>query len=325
MRAFVADTPGPRLSHIEVPAPGPGQLLLMVRAAALNRVDLNMSRGLLYGAAGGPGTILGRECAGTIVAIGDGVSDFAVGDRVMTSTPGAFAEYALADSARAYPIPDTLDFETAAVLPVSLSTGYNAVAMAGGLQAGDTLLVHGASTAMGLAAMQIAKLRGAGLVIATSRDAARRSRIREYGADVAIDPRSKDWVETIAIASGRRGADVVLDFVAGPSVNDLMLAARIGGRIVNVARMGGRTASFDFDRHALRRLTYVGVTFRTRTKAEIGQISAAVRRDLLPAVARGRLRMPIDRRFAFEDLPEALAHMQSDQHFGKILIRVGEH
>lgn len=323
MRAFIAGADRARFAHVEVPSPGPGQLLLLVRAAALNRVDIGMARGGRYGATGGEGTVLGRECAGTIVSVGEGVKAFAVGDRVMTSTAGAFAQYALSDESRAYAVPDALDFEMAASLPVSLSTGYNAVVMAGALGAGDTLLVHGASTAMGVVAMQIAKLRGAALVIATSRNSARRSLIRDYGADVVIDPRGEGWVDMITIASDHRGVDVVVDYVSGASLNPLMEATRIGGRIVNVARLGGKTAAFDFDRHALRRLTYLGVTFRTRTKAEIAEISGAVRRDLLPAVLNGSLRMPIDRIFGFNELAAALSYMETDSHFGKIIVRVG--
>lgn len=321
MKAYLLGDEGPLLSEIDRPRPGPTEVLVRVRANALNRTDLGMARGRKHGAAGGPGAILGVEWAGEVVEAG-AETQLNAGDRVMGSGAGAFAEYAVADKSRVLPIPDAnLDFETAATLPVALQTMHDAVVTHGEVQPGQSVLVLGASSGVGLMAMQIAKAKEAGLVIGSSTDPDRRARLADYGSDLAVDTNDVGWPDQVLAATDGKGVDLVVDQVSGSVLSQAMRATRILGRIVNVGRLGGERAEFDFDLHALRRLTYVGVTFRTRSKAEVAEITRRMREDLWPHLMAGALSLPIDRRFAFHALPEALAHMRANAHFGKIVVR----
>ncbi|MCB1511118.1 MAG: zinc-binding dehydrogenase [Hyphomicrobiaceae bacterium] len=320
MKGIVLEEAGPRFKDAAVPEPGQGQALIRVRNAALNRADVVMASGQSHGRAGGPGTVLGLEWAGVIEKLGAGCSGLAVGDRVMCSGLGGFAEFAVADASRLMTIPDALDFETAATLPVALQTMHNAVITAGAMKKGEAVLVQGASSGVGLMAMQIAKLMGAGLVIGTSTNDARRARLTEFGADLAIDTRQADWPAQVKEATGGRGVDVIIDQVSGDLVNQNISAAAILGRIVNVGRLGGRSASFDCEMHALKRISYVGVTFRTRTADEVREINRLMKADLWPAVEDGRLRLPVDHRFPLSEGVAALERMRQNQHFGKIVL-----
>jgi NADPH2:quinone reductase len=302
------------------PSLASGQVLVRVKAAALNRADLGMARGRAHGSRGGVGTVLGSECAGEIVEAAPDATALKIGDRVMTSTTGAFAEYAVTDHIRAYKMPDGFSFEQATTLPTALSTMHNAVVTAGQFQSGQTALIQGASSGVGLMAMQIAKLKGARLVVGMSTDAARRARLKEYGADLALDPNDAGWVDQVLAATDGQGVDLIVDQVSGKYVNDLMRATRLEGRIVNVGRLGGERAEFNFDLHALRRINYIGVTFRTRTVAEIRAVSEKARADLWPAVVSGKLRLPVDRTFPFAQVADAFAHMTANRHFGKIVL-----
>jgi NADPH2:quinone reductase len=323
MRAYVLTSDGPQLTETPAPTPRPSELLVRVRAAALNRVDLAMARGHVHGAAGGPGAVLGVEWAGDVVSVGAEVPDFQVGDRVMGSGAGAFGEYTVTDWGRVLPIPPGLDYDAAATLPVALQTMHDALVTHGELRVGQRVLVLGASSGVGLMALQIAKELGASWVAGTSTQAERRSQLLKFGADLALDSNAPDWVEQL-LAVHEQGADLSIDQLAGPTFDRTMRATRIGGRIVNVGRLAGMQANFDFDLHALRRLSYIGVTFRTRTRAEVRDIGRSLRVDLWPALQRGRLRLPIDKSFAFGELAAALAWMRENRHFGKIVLRVAD-
>ena len=321
MKALVLTKDGPAFEEREPPKPRPSEVLVRVHAAALNRVDLAMVQGHVHGGAGGLDQVLGVEWAGEVVETGVQASHFKPGDRVMGSGAGAFAQFAVADVGRVLPIPDAnLSFGAAATLPVALQTLHDALVTNGGLIAGQSVLIHGASSGVGLMGLQIAKARGANLVIGSSTTLERRSRLVEFGADLAVDSSDRAWVEQVLEATGGAGVDLVVDQVSGPRFNDTMRATRIGGRIVNVGRLGADRGDFNFDLHALRRLTYVGVTFRTRSKEEVREITRKLVVDLWPDLEAGRLRLPIDRVFAFDDILAALSHMRANQHFGKIVI-----
>lgn len=322
MKAYTVTDNGPALSEVDRPAPGDDAVLVHVRACALNRADLAMARGRLHGRAGGPGAVLGMEWAGEVVDVGAGAESgrFARGQRVMGSGTGAFAEYATSDVGRVLPMPDGMSFEHAATLPIALQTMHDAVVTNGRLQPGERVLVQGASSGVGLMAMQIAKRKGAAFVAGTSTDAARRSRLRDFGADLAVDSRDEGWVDEVLAATDGRGVDLVIDQVSGATVVPTMRATAIRGRIVNVGRLGGERAEFDFDLHALRRITYIGVTFRTRSTDEVRAITERAIDDLWDDVAAGTLSLPIDRVFGFEELPDALDHMRANRHFGKIVV-----
>jgi NADPH2:quinone reductase len=197
---------------------------------------------------------------------------------------------------------------------------HNAVVTAGALQAGQTVLIQGASSGVGLMGLQIAKLRGARLVIGSSTDAGRRARLKEFSADLAVDSSDPGWVKQVLEATGGEGVDLIVDQVSGKVASQNLAATRVKGRIVNVGRLGGTRAEFNFDLHAARRIDYIGVTFRTRTIEEIREIFDDVRRDLWPAVEARQLQLPIDKVFAFDDIGQAFAHMEANRHLGKIVV-----
>jgi NADPH2:quinone reductase len=205
---------------------------------------------------------------------------------------------------------------------LALQAMHDALVTHGRLARGDDVLIHGASAGVGLMGLQTARLLGAGRVIGTSTDATRRARLTEFGADLALDPNAPDWHERILEATRGKGVEVIVDQVTGPQFAQTMQSAAIGGRIVNLGRLGGAGGAFDFQLHALRRLSYIGVTFRTRSVDEIRRLNAAMLADLGAAIADRRLRLPIDSRFPLAEAGAALAHMSANRHFGKIVLTV---
>lgn len=320
MKAYVYGADGPAITDVAKPLPTGPQVLIRVRACGLNRADLGMTKGHAHGAAGGVGTVLGMEWAGEVEALGDGAYGCKVGDRVMGSGAAAFGEYTLADHGRLFPIPDDMSFEEAATLPVALTTMHNALIAVGKLRAGQSVLVQGASSGVGLMALQIAKLKGARLAIGSSTDKTRRDRLSEFGADLAIDSSAPGWVDQVLAATGGAGVDLIIDQISGPVANQNLAATRVLGRIVNVGRLGGTHADFNFDLHAARRIDYVGVTFRSRSIEEIREIFRQVRGDIWTAIASRKLKLPIDRVFPFAEIGEAFAHMEANRHLGKIVV-----
>jgi NADPH:quinone reductase len=322
MMAGVSSEEGLVIAQVPKPAAGPGQILVAVEAAGLNRADLNAAKGAGVATKGSLGKPIGMEWAGRIVACGEGVQGHAVGDHVACSGAGGYAQFAVAESVRAIGFdPGRVPVEDAAVLPLALMTAHNALVGAGNLKPGDNVIVSGASSAVGLAAVRIAKLLGAAFVAATSTNADKRARLGKWGADLVLDPTMDSWVEAYVSATDGHGADVTVDMVTGPSLDLLMRAAATCGRIVNVGRLGGLRADIDLDYHALKRLSLIGVTFRTRSLAEICAIVEGVRADLWRHVESGALRLPIDRTFALEEAPAAHAYMSGNRHFGKIILR----
>jgi NADPH2:quinone reductase len=323
MKAAVIADSGVEVRDVPKPSPAPNQVLVRVRAAGLNRADVIMASGRMHGSAGGPGAVLGLEFAGEVEAVGSEVKGVKAGDRVLCSGNGGYAEYAVADWGRVSTIPaNNMSWEQAATLPVALQTMHNALVTAGRLKAGETVLIQGASSGVGLMGLQIAKLKGARLVMGTSTNAGRRARLKEYGADLAIDTTQKDWAEEVLKATDKKGVDVIVDQVSASVANQNMKAVAVLGRIVNVGRLGGFKGEFDFDLHALKRIDYIGVTFRTRSLEEVREIVRAMRADLWPHVESGKLKLPIDRTFPLDQAAAALAHMRANAHFGKIVLVV---
>src|ERR1700712_1159575 len=322
MKAFVYRANGAEITDVAKPAPKATQVLVRVRANGLNRADLGMTKGHAHGSAGGVGAVLGMEWAGEVAELGPDAKDVKLGDRVMGSGAAAFAEYALADHGRLFHIPSNanMSFEDAATLPVALATMHNAVVTHGGLQPGQSGLIQGASSGVGLMAMQIAKLKGAKFVIGSSTDAGRREKLKDFGADLAVDSSDPGWVDQVLKATGGEGVDLIVDQISGPVASQNLKATKIKGRIVNVGRLGGTHADFNFDLHAARRIQYIGVTFRTRTIEEIREIFDEVRRDIWSAVESRKLQLPIDKVYKFEDIGKAFEHMEANKHLGKIVV-----
>ena len=323
MKAAVLTGSGIEIRDVPKPKLGPTQVLVRVRAAGLNRADLIMASGHMHGSAGGPGTVLGLEFAGEVEAVGGDVKELKPGDRVMCSGNGGYAEYAVTDWGRVAAIPaNNMSYEQAATLPVALQTMHNAVVTAGRLKAGETVLIQGASSGVGLMGLQIAKLKGARLVLGSSTNAKRRERLVEYGADLAVDTTQKGWADAVLKATDGKGVDLIVDQVSASVANENLRAAAVLGRILNVGRLGGFKGEFDFDLHAMKRIDYIGVTFRTRSIEEVREIVRRTRADLWGAVESGALRLPIDRTFPLDQAAAALAHMRANAHFGKIVLTV---
>ena len=322
MKAYVYGANGAAITDVPQPTPRGAQVLVKVHACGLNRADLGMTKGHVHGSSGRVGTVLGMEWAGEVAALGPEAKGVTVGDRVMGSGAAALAEYTLADLGRMFRAPSNMNFEEAATLPVALTTMHNAVVTNGALQIGQTVLVQGASSGVGLMAMQIAKLKRARLVVGSSTDAMRRGRLKEFGADLAIDSSDPAWVEQVLAATGGEGVDLIIDQVSGKVANQNVAATKIKGRIINVGRLGGTHADFNFDLHAARRINYIGVTFRTRTLEEITEIFEQVRKDIWGAVESRKLQLPIDKVFKFDDIVAAFAHMEANKHLGKIVVTI---
>lgn len=324
MRAIIATAGGPTVSEAQKPVPGPHQVLIRVRAAALNRIDLRMSRGMAHGPSGGIGQACGMEWAGEIADVGSDVTGWSNGDRVMGVSPNAFAEFTTAYAQSIFAVPDGLSFDEAAALPVGLQTMHDALITQGSFGKGQTVLIQGASSGMGLMGMQIAKEFGAKLVIGTSTDTKRRQRLSAFGAGLALNSREEIWVSEVLAATGGDGVDVTLDLVAGPLVSAGMRATRIGGRMINIGRVGGEQGEIDFDLHSLRRITYIGTTFRTRTQNEVGAVVAAAARDLGDAVSSRRISMPIAGVYPLDEAITAFTLMERNEHFGKLVLSIDQ-
>jgi NADPH2:quinone reductase len=318
MKAGVSSPNGLELRDIPQPVPKPNEVLVRVKACGLNRADLSAARAS-YGH-GVMGAAVGLEWAGEVVSCGAEAKGFREGDRVVCAGSGGYAEYAVSDAGGTLPLPAGFSFEQAAVLPVALRTLHNALITQGRLKAGESVLIQGASSGVGLMGLQIAKMKGAKPVMGSATNDARRARLKDFGADLAIDTRDDKWPEQVLEATGGKGVNLTVDMVSGPAVNQLMKATAVLGRIVNVGRLGGTKAEFDFDLHAMKRIDYIGVTFRTRSIEEVREIVRLMKADLWDAVVSGKLTLPIDRTFKLDDAVAAQAHMKANQHFGKIAL-----
>ncbi|MBM3526601.1 MAG: zinc-binding dehydrogenase [Alphaproteobacteria bacterium] len=319
MKAGVASPDGVVIKDVEQPKPRPTDILVKVKAIALNRADLGSARGdTSHGStAGRP---VGSEFSGEVVEAGPEAKGFKPGDRVMCHSPGSHAEYAVSDYGRAMLVPDGMTYETAATLPIGLNTLHNALITAGRMKAGESVMVQGASSGVGIIGLQLAKLLGAKFVVGTSTDPARRERLKEFGADLAVSTKDPAWPEQVLKATGGNGVNLTVDMLSGPVVSQTMQCTALLGRIVNIGRLAGMKAEFDFDMHARKRIDYIGVTFRTRTVEEVRDILVKMRTDLWDDVKAGRVRVPVDKTYPLAEARAGHEHMRANKHFGKILL-----
>lgn len=311
---------GYEIQDLPEPSIGPRELLIAVRAAALNRADMAQREGRYRQAAtaaDGP-RIAGLEAAGEVTAVGPAVRRWRVGDRAMAMCSGGFAEYVAVDERLALPVPDRLDWAAAAATPVALLTGHDAIVTRAGLRGGESVVVHGAGSAVGLMAVQIARLRGARPLLATATSALRSSLIRGLGADeVLTDPES--FLDA-ATERTEAGVDVAIDFVGAEYFAANVAALAVGGRLVSVGRLGGTRAEVDLDLFAAKNLTCFGVSFRTRSLARWAEVTRRAAADLLPALADGQLDPVLDRILPLEQLQGAEERMIANRHQGKIVL-----
>jgi NADPH2:quinone reductase len=321
MRAgVVAEAGGIKICELPEPTIRADQVLIRVRACGLARADLVVASGQKHGYRGGVGAVSGSEWSGEVAEVGANVSGWKVGDRAMGSAPGAWAEYVAADPGRMLPFPAATDsFEKAAALPASLHTTHDALITNGKLQAGQSVLIQGASSTVGLMALQVAKAKGAVLVIGTSTNPERRARLKDYGADLALDSRDPNWPDEVNERTSG-GVDLIMDMVAGPAANQNLQAVKVLGRIVNIGRLGGNTGEFDFDLHGRKRIRYIGASFRTRSPEEIREIYRKMWADIGELVSAGKLSIPLDRTFRLDEVNLAIDRSRKSQQFGKIVI-----
>jgi len=306
------------LQSVPIPELKPGHVLIRVRAAGINRPDL-LQRAGRYPPPPGASEILGLEVAGEIAGVGSGVERWREGDRVTALLAGGgYAEYALVDARHALPIPAGLDFVHAAALPETVFTVWANVFEGGRLQRGETLLVHGANSGIGVTAVQMAKAAGA-RVFATARGADKAARSREIGADVAIDTTAGDWVAAVKSVGA---VDVVLDMMgAGYFAGNVDVLAP-GGRLVVIAFLTGAVAELNLMTLMLKRLTLTGSTLRSRDAAEKARLTSAIEGHVWPWIASGAVKIPVDRVFPLASAGEAHAFLEQGAQFGKVVLEV---
>ena len=297
------------------PVPKPGEVLIGVHAAGINRPDLLQRAGSYPPPPDAPET-LGLEVAGEIVAA---AGRWRVGDRVCALlSGGGYAQYAVADARHVLPIPEGLDFIHAAALPETVFTVYANVFEHGALKAGERLLLHGATSGIGVAAIQMAKAAGA-QVIATARGADKAAQARALGADIAVDTTKQDFG---AIAKAAGGIDVALDMVGAPVFEATLDALNPGGRIVYIAALGGPLLQVPVMAVMRKRTVITGSTLRPRSADEKARLAAQVERVVWPWIADGRMRAIVDRTFVLAQAAQAHAFLESGQHNGKVVLVV---
>lgn len=321
----VVDVPQPGgpealvLTERPVPEPGRGEVLIRVAAAGLNRADVLQRRGFYPSPAGAP-SYPGLEVSGTIAALGDGVTEFKVGDPVCALLAGGgYAEYCCVDAGQVLPIPESLDMIQAAALPEAMFTVWSNVFVFGRLQQGESLLVHGGSSGIGVTAIQLAAVRGH-MVFATAGSADKCRFCESLGARRAIDYKTEDFVTAIAQETAGRGVNVVLDMVGGSYVARNLQVLATEGRLVMIATQGGAKGEIDVTRIMQQRLFVTGSTLRPRS----AEFKRAMRDQLLqqvwPLLASGRVRPVVDSVFALAEAGKAHARMESSEHMGKIIL-----
>ncbi len=325
MRAIVVREPGgvERLELAEVPDPvcGPGQVLIDVHAAGLNRADLLQRRGL-YPPPPGESSVLGLECAGTVVQVGSECGSLAVGQRVMALLGGGgYAERVAIPEGLAIPVPDALGLERAAAIPEAFLTASEAVSSLGRAGPGDWALVHGAAGGVGSAAVQLLARAGA-RVIATTRSAAKCALAASLGAEVSVSYEDQGFADAVAEHTDGRGVDLIVDLVGAAYADQHARCLAVGGRWVIVGLLGGARATIDFGKILMRRQQLLGLVMRSRPVEEKIALTRRFIRELLPAFVDGTLRPVIDSVFAWTDVAEAHRRMEQNAHAGKIVLKV---
>ncbi|WP_243795103.1 zinc-binding dehydrogenase [Saccharopolyspora gloriosae] len=306
--------------RVPVPEPGPGQVLVRARAVAVNEADISMLD-RADPASGGSGEpyLAGFEFAGEVAALGDGVDDAEVGERVMGTTPRSFAQYVLADHRHLARVPGEIGFEEAAALPTGLLTEHGSLQL-GGFAPGQTVLITAGTSGIGLIGVQMAKALGARSVLATTRSADKHQLLRRAGADVVVNTTTQNLAEVVLDATGGQGVDLVLDHVAGQTFADCLPATRVDGHVVNIGRLDRAASTIDIDALSYRHLRLIGVSFGFTRAEELGQVIAGLAPEVLPAVASGEIRATIDSTFELTQAAQAAARIRGGQAQGKIVL-----
>ncbi|MBI3370320.1 MAG: zinc-binding dehydrogenase [Betaproteobacteria bacterium] len=307
------------LREVAVPDPGPGQVLVRIRAAGLNRGEFLAAHGLHSTSTGGKAA--GMEAAGEIVSVGPGVAGLKPGERVMGRCGGAFSGHALMDVREAVPMPAGLSWEEAAAIPITFTVVHDMLIAQGQLEKGEWLLITGVSSGVGVASLQAGKALGA-KVIGTSGSAAKLEKLKAHGLDLGLCTRSGDFHDAVMQATGGHGVDLVVNNVGGSVFAECVRTLAFEGRLATVGYVDGvLKAEIDINALHSRRLKLFGVSNKLRNADQRATSARGFVSDLLPAIADKRIRPLIERAFPFAELPAAKALMESNAHLGKIVIR----
>ncbi len=326
MRAVrLHDFGGPDKLYIgewEQPQPGPGEILVRVAATALNRADTLQRMGK-YPPPEGESPILGLEMAGTVAALGEGVTQWSEGDKVCALLGGGgYAEYVCLSARQAMPWPEGFDAVQAAAIPEVFLTAFQALRWLAGLKEKEQVLIHAGASGVGTAAIQLARAMGAEPVVTAS--AGKHALCRELGAKLAIDYKTEDFAERVADFTNGRGVDVIVDFIGGPYFQKNLNAMAVEGRMVMLAFLGGpRLSEANLAAVLRKRLRIMGSTLRARSLDYKVRLSEDLQLFAWPLFADGRLRAVVDRVYGWEEVAEAHRYMESNQSQGKIILRVG--
>jgi putative PIG3 family NAD(P)H quinone oxidoreductase len=323
MKAIDPEQPGGpevlRLVDRPVPQPGADEVLIRVAAAGVNRPEVMQRQGK-YPPPPGASSILGMELSGTIVAVGDGVESFQIGQPVCALvTGGAYAQYAVAPFGQCLPVPEALSMAEAAALPETLFTVWTNLFERAFAADGDSVLVHGGTSGIGTMAIALGRLFGVKVIVTAGSDD-KCAAARELGAAHAINYRTEDFVERVRAITGGRGVDIVLDMVGGDYVPRNLQCLAEDGRHVSIAVQRGASAEIPLFEMMRRRLTLTGSTLRPRSVAFKSLVAEEIARSVWPFVEAGQLKPVMDRCFPFADAPAAHARMEAGDHVGKIVL-----
>ena len=323
MRAVVITSPGEpdvlKLTEVPDPVPGPGEVLVEVAAAGVNRADVLQRMGFYPPPPGAP-PYPGLECSGRISALGPGVTVWQPGDEVCALLGGGgYAEQVAVPQGQLLPVPDGVSLVDAAGLPETACTVYATVFQQARLTPGETILVHGGAGGIGTIAIQLAKSFGA-RVICTAGTPAKLERCTELGADLAVSYVRDDFVSAVDVFTGGRGADVILDIVGGPYLARNVAALATGGRLLVVSTQGGSSAELDLQMLMRKRASILASTLRARPPADKAVIVAGVREQVWPLISAGRVRPVTDRVLPMADAADAHRALEQGTHVGKILL-----
>lgn len=304
-----------------VPVPGPGEVLIAVKAAGVNRPDVLQRLGV-YPPPKGASDLLGLEVAGHVVARGPAATRFKDGEAVCALTNGGgYAEFCVAPESATLPVPEGLSLVEAAALPETVFTVWHNVFERGGLRPGEWLLVHGGASGIGTTAIQLGKLFGANVLV-TAGTAEKTHACEQLGADRAINYRSEDFVEAVKEATQGHGADVTLDMVGGDYIERDLRAAALDGRIVQIAFLKGSKVEIDLMRLMMRRLTLTGSTLRAQSAESKARMARAIEEKVWPLIVQGKFKPVIDSTFKLTDAAAAHSRIDDADHIGKIVLVV---
>ncbi|NOX72154.1 MAG: NAD(P)H-quinone oxidoreductase [Alphaproteobacteria bacterium] len=326
MRVIEISKPGGpevlRQTTRQVPTPGPGEILIRMKAAGVNRPDAAQRAGT-YAPPSGASDLPGLEGAGVVVATGPGVSRWAVGDAVCALLPGGgYAEYCVTNQHHALAIPADMNMVNAAALCETYFTVWTNVFLRGGLTGGETFLVHGGTSGIGTTAIQLARAFGA-RVFTTAGSSEKCIICTKLGAELAVNYKDQDYVEAVRHATGGRGVDLILDMVGGDYISRNIKALANDGRLVMIAFLGGPKADINFAQVMVKRLMITGSTLRPQSDQAKAEIAQDLRENVWPLLEAGTIAPVMDSTFDLEDATAAHERLESPGHVGKIVLKIG--